>query len=110
MPRVGDRLRTPGGDGDQAFFARLGIQRLTEPDWVPGKISGWGRPCCLSLKVENFPVNTVALTTKSVTGIADQISRRGSAGVVLHSIKNPVSFDGSSRDADAIGMAVSERA
>jgi hypothetical protein len=89
----------PGGDGDQAFFARLGIQRLTEPDGLRARSEVGEGPAG-----GEFPGEHAALATKAVTGIADQISRRGSAGVVVHSTKNPsVSFDGSSIDADAVG-------
>jgi hypothetical protein len=63
-----------------------------------------GKALLLIIAGGEFPGGHVALATKAVTGIADQISRRGSAGVVVHSSKNPsVSFDGSSRDADAVG-------
>jgi hypothetical protein len=68
----------PGGDGDQAFFARLRIQGLTEPNRFPGKISGWEGLGLFIIEGGEFSGEHVALSTKSVTGIADQISRRGS--------------------------------
>jgi hypothetical protein len=108
--KIGQRFRIDGGDGDQNFFSTPKLLRLTDAAWFPGRtIHG----DALLFVVEDggaYSGKYVALTSRVQAPLAEHLHTHGWASVIVHVITNPTSsFDGSQKDADAIGMAVVER-
>lgn len=104
---IGELCEIPGGDGEPDFFIIPRRIRLTEADWFPGRLI---RGEALLFLVEGggkYGGKYVALTTRVLAPLRDQLVSYGNASVVVHLINNPTSsFDGSERDADPFGMAV----
>ena len=108
--KIGDRFRIDTGDGDQQFFSEPKDLRLTDAAWFSRQLP---RGEALLFIVENGPYSGkyVAVTSRVVEGLEDQIASRGVASVVVHLVSNPTSsFDGSTKDAFPIGMAAIWRA
>jgi hypothetical protein len=108
-PEFGERFRIDGGDGDQAFFSQPQILRLTEAAWFPSRVRR-GEALLFVVEGGQNSGEYIALTTRVMASLVDQIRDHGWASGVVHRIRNPTpSFDGSERDADPIGMAFIER-
>jgi len=105
MFEAGEQFFIPSGDGDARFFSEpLGL-RLVEAEWFPGRVAR-GEAILFLVEGGNYSGQYLALTSKAVMGLREQIVRYGYAGVVVHRITNPTaSFDGSEKDAFPIGMA-----
>jgi hypothetical protein len=108
-PTFGELFRIEGGDGDPTFFSKPQILRLTDAAWFPNRVL---RGDALLFVVEGGQNagEYIAVTTRVIASLVDQISDQGWASGVVHKIRNPTSsFDGSERDAFPIGMAFIER-
>jgi hypothetical protein len=107
--KLGEHFVIPGGDGDQKFFLEPRFLRLTEASWFPGQVRR-GEALLFVIDEGDHAGQFVALTTKTMARLQDQISEYGWASVVVHLIRNPTaSFDGNEKDAAPIGMAFVER-
>ncbi len=94
------------GDGDQTFFGTLKELVLVEESWFPDKI--WrGKAYLFIIKNGSFKGRYVALTSRVLSSIPDQIDTNGVASVIVHLLPIEIdeNFDFSSYN-HAIGMSV----
>jgi hypothetical protein len=107
--RLGQQFVMDGGDGDQSFFSERKMMRLTTAAWFPGHVRR-GPAMLLVVEGGKHDGEYVALTTRVLASLDDQLTERNWASVVVHRIKNPTpSFDGSEKDAYPIGMSFVEK-
>ncbi len=93
------------GDGDQDFFGALKKLKPVEESWFPNKI--WkDRAYLFIVQNGSFKGRYVALTSRVLTPIPDQLAANGVASVVVHlfPLKNKEDIDFFSYDY-AIGMS-----
>ena len=111
LPRPGNRFLMPvGGDGDPVFFGKPRVLVLTKASWFPDSISDYGEALLFHVEGGEHSEEFVALTSRSLARLPEQIADFGWASVIVHRIKNPTaSFDGGRLDSLAIGMSFIER-
>jgi hypothetical protein len=109
IPRVGDRFRIEGGDGDQTILAASLILRLTEADWFSGSIRDPDYGEALLFVVEGGALSGeyIALTSRTTRTLRYQFEMQGWASTVVHRLTKP--GQGPSFGRDAVGMAFVER-
>jgi hypothetical protein len=101
-------FRIDGGDGDQNFFGTPLILERTQTRWFHGKVLR-GEAMLFIVVGGKFAGEYVALTSRTMDKLDDQLSRYGWASVVVHRIRNPTTtFNGSEEDADPVGMSFVE--
>jgi hypothetical protein len=102
------RFLFEGGDGDQSYFSKSFIaERVFEP-WFPDVIE---RGSAYLLKVLTGPHQDeyLAITSRVVASLEDQIAIRNYISVVVHTLRNPgPGFVASPENLFAIGMAAIE--
>jgi hypothetical protein len=108
-PRLGELFAIIGGDGDQNFLGKRQIIKLTEALWFHGKM--WDSEALLFvIEGGEYGGKYVILTSKVVAGLVQQLTNSGTAGVVVHLVRNPTaSFSGDEKDSMPIGMALVAR-
>jgi hypothetical protein len=105
---VGSRFRIDRGDGDPSFFYHPFIARRVDEDWFPGLLP---RGPAYLLKIENGQRagQYIAITSRVVASLEEQLRDSRWISVVIHLIKNPGDhFSPTLEGADAVGMAAIE--
>jgi len=112
VPKPGQRFLMPvGGDGASSFFIKPRELVLTEATWFTGSISDFGEALLFLVEGGEYSGEYIALSSRSLARLTEQIADFGWASVVVHRITNPTaSFDGGRKDSIAIGMSFVQRA
>lgn len=101
-------FRFDGGDGDQSYFSEPFLaERVIEP-WFPSTIRR-GSAYLVKVKSGVHRGEYLALTSRVVASLADQLKVGNYLSVVVHTVRDPgPGFVASAERVPAIGMAVIE--
>jgi hypothetical protein len=105
---VGQLFKIDKGDGDPSFFNHPFVARRIEEDWFSGIL--YRGPAFL-LKVESGmrTGQYIAITSRAVASLENQLEESRWISVVVHLIKRPgEEFLPTLESADAVGMAAIE--
>jgi hypothetical protein len=109
-PRIGDRFRIEGGDGDQTIVGASLILRLTGAEWFSASIPGYPERGEALLFVVNdgaLSGEYIALTSRTTRSLRHQFETQGWASTVVHWFTEP--GQGPSFGLKTPGMAFVER-
>jgi hypothetical protein len=102
------RFIIDGGDGDQSYFGHsFAAERVIEP-WFPRKIPR-GRAYLLRIITGVHKGEYLALTSKVIASLDEQLKAQNYLSVVVHLVKSPgADFVADEANLPAIGMAIIE--
>lgn len=110
-----ETLVIDGGDGDRRYFGNPLNLRLAEAPWFDGKLA-WTdgsrveEAMLFVVQSGDHAGTHIILTSRVVGSLKRQLSKHGSASVIVHVVKSPVeSFDGTRESVNSIGMSFVER-
>ena len=97
-----------GGDGDQTYFSEpIHLQDATA-DWFGGRVFLGEGKLLVAMRGKQAGRYFV-VTARGSRSVEAQLEGDGNASVIVHVVTNPTaSFDGSTKDAVALGMSVLE--
>lgn len=101
----GARFKIAGGDRDQTFFSHRMIARRVDEPWFSGFLN---RGPAYLLKIEDGPFKGqyLAITSRWVASLEEQISSNAWVSAVVHRILEPGSgYAETEQNTPAIGMA-----
>ncbi|HMI20791.1 MAG TPA: hypothetical protein VK533_14740 [Sphingomonas sp.] len=105
---IGSTFKIDGGDGDQDFFPSPMIARRVSEPWFGGTLPR-GQAYLLQLANGKHIGEYVAVTSRQVASLSDQLANGPWASVVVHRILQPgEGFSPTVEAAPAIGMAIIE--
>jgi hypothetical protein len=102
------QFRFDGGDGDQSYFAESFLaERVVEP-WFPSIIER-GPAYLVKIKTGAHCGEYLALTSRVVASLEEQLNARNYLSVVVHAVRDPgPDFVATAERLPAIGMAAIE--
>ena len=99
------RLRLDGGDGDQSYFSNPLELEVVERDWFKPETPR-GRAKLVKVLFGPHSGKYIALTSRVLTSIDDQLAERKNASVVVNVVRKPgPGFEPTLSHLDAVGMA-----
>lgn len=102
------QFRIDGGDGDQNYFSEPFIAELVVESWFPPAIER-GPAYLLKVKTGNHCGEYLAVTSRMLSSLEDQLKTRDYISVVVHKVRDPgPGFIASADKLPAIGMAAIE--
>jgi len=103
----GNLYRIAMGDGDQKFFGTPKSIRRADAEWFSNNVPGFGEAMLFVVVDGNYKDKYVALTSKTLARVEEELAAYQHASVVVHLINNPTrSFGENDSDFTPIGMAV----
>jgi hypothetical protein len=94
-----------GGDGDQDYFAKSFVAERVIESWFPSKIER-GHAYLVKVLSGDHLGEYLALTSRVIASLDDQLRARNYLSVVVHAVCNPgPGFIASAERLPAIGMA-----
>ena len=105
---VGSLFKIDGGDGDPSFFDQAFTARRVEESWFSGTLPR-GEAYLLRIESGNLSGEYIAITSRIVASLKDQLENNNWISVVIHFIRDPgVGFSPTLESAEAVGMAAIE--
>jgi hypothetical protein len=102
------RFRFNGGDGDQGYFSESFLAEKVFEPWFPSKIER-GPAYLLKVITGSHCGEYLAITSRMVASLEDQLEVRDYLSVVVHQVRDPgPGFVASAERLPAIGMAAIE--
>jgi hypothetical protein len=99
------RFHFDGGDGDQSYFSESFIAELVTEPWFPSAIER-GPAYLVKIKTGSHHGEYLALTSRMVASLEEQLKVRDYLSVVVHRVRDPgPGFVASAVSLPAIGMA-----
>jgi hypothetical protein len=102
------QFRFDGGDGDQSYFSETFLADLVIEPWFPSTIER-GPAYLVKVKTGSHRGEYLALTSRMVASLEEQLRVRDYLSVVVHQVRDPgPGFVASADRLPAIGMAAIE--